>query len=772
VAEFKPCIGQAAEDLAAQGRPDKARYCVNPACPRPGWAWSLSLEFCGFCGGPLAEPAARWQPQFPYSAAEALDYSRLLLGEVRLHLERRLNEPLRGGAGWEIVAGVPVHWQAGTRASYHQVLAQAFPEAGISLMSEPEGALRYYGCQGLVRAGEGWTLVVDFGAGTTDLVFGRVFQRGGDALLGEVRAYGERYGGADFDLLLARHAAAELGVELDPTLLARWKLEAQRWKEAFSDAAQSDTTAETGFSFPVPTGGQGFDFRQVTLDRPTFNRVAGQLMERFRSVLERGLRHFNASPESVTQVVLTGGGAQWFFVAEAVRELFPGAHWVGGVEPVRAIARGLALAPALPQLLERGETPAGAAKREVAAARPAPVVSGEREPAGGVDAKPTVPASPAPAKEKERAGSSGSPVPAPAAPAGRRGMRRATLLRTLRVTDGKLTSVALSPDGSTVATGVEAGGMLRGKGRVVLWDTETGAQRLTLPGLPPRDLAFSPAGDRLASLCAAGMTGQKSRVSLLEPTTGSALWSHERDLQPRSLTFSPAGDRLVSTHMQGSGAGRTLIWNASGVVPEREDRVPVADPRSVAFSPDGGLIAVACGNGSGVGALDVRVYESWHRPFPGWLQLPETTLNLKWAFRTPDAGLAFSPDGETLAVGSRTRTSGGTSGQVCLYRWRPDRSSGKLKQAERYADLVAAGRVRTLLGHSEHVVQVAYLPDGCTLVSGSDDGTVILWDLESSEARQVLSGHQGPIMALAVSRTGERMVTASPDGTLQVWALE
>ncbi len=365
VAEFKPCIGQATEDLAAQGRPEQVRQCTNPACPRPGWAWSVSLQYCGFCGGSLAEATNRWNPQFPYAPEEALEYSRILLSEVRLHLERRLNEPLSAATGWQVVAGVPVHWQAGTRASYHQVLAQAFPEADISLLSEPEGALRYYGCQGLVRAGEGWTLVVDFGAGTTDLVLGRIFNRGSDQLLGEVRAYGERYGGADFDLLLAQHAAAELGVQLDPALLARWKLEAQRWKEAFSDAAQYDAVAETGFSFPVPTSSQGCDFRPVVLNRPTFGRIAGELVERFRSVLERGLRHFGAASGEVTQVVLTGGGAQWYFVEEAVRELLPGAQVIGGVEPVRAVARGLALAPALPQLLE-------APARSLAPARTSP----------------------------------------------------------------------------------------------------------------------------------------------------------------------------------------------------------------------------------------------------------------------------------------------------------------------------------------------------------------------------------------------------------------
>src|SRR3569623_1465443 len=44
VAEFMPCLGQAPEDLAAQGRPEKARYCANPACPRVGAGWSPGLQ--------------------------------------------------------------------------------------------------------------------------------------------------------------------------------------------------------------------------------------------------------------------------------------------------------------------------------------------------------------------------------------------------------------------------------------------------------------------------------------------------------------------------------------------------------------------------------------------------------------------------------------------------------------------------------------------------------------------------------------------------------
>src|SRR6516162_7958834 len=76
----------------------------------------------------------------------------------------------------------------------------------------------------------------------------------------------------------------------------------------------------------------------------------------------------------------------------------------------------------------------------------------------------------------------------------------------------------------------------------------------------------------------------------------------------------------------------------------------------------------------------------------------------------------------------------------------------------------------TLKGHKHTITCLAFSSDGKTLASGSKDGTVILWDVQTGKARATLAGHEDMVIRVAFSPDGKTLASCGVDKTARLWA--
>jgi WD40 repeat protein len=201
-------------------------------------------------------------------------------------------------------------------------------------------------------------------------------------------------------------------------------------------------------------------------------------------------------------------------------------------------------------------------------------------------------------------------------------------------------------------------------------------------------------------------------------------------------------------------------------------RIGTSD-RSVAFSPDGQLLAVA--SGIGVWLYDVAMAR-------------ELAL-LSSASRVHS--VAFSIDGKMLAAGVQGWYPDGgvvlwdvtTHKQIAALPARdyvestsvsfsPDGgtvASGALDGSVRLWDVSTGTNTARLWGHRGYVLSVSFSPDGGIVASGALDGTVRLWDVASGTATTTLQGYSRAVLSVSFSRDGKILATGSWDGIVRLW---
>jgi WD40 repeat protein/tRNA A-37 threonylcarbamoyl transferase component Bud32 len=75
----------------------------------------------------------------------------------------------------------------------------------------------------------------------------------------------------------------------------------------------------------------------------------------------------------------------------------------------------------------------------------------------------------------------------------------------------------------------------------------------------------------------------------------------------------------------------------------------------------------------------------------------------------------------------------------------------------------------TLRGHTDRIIGMALTGDGRRIVSGSSDGTVMVWDASTGKELLPLKVHTAPVFCVAASSDGGRIVSGHQDGTVKVW---
>lgn len=290
--------------------------------------------------------------------------------------------------------------------------------------------------------------------------------------------------------------------------------------------------------------------------------------------------------------------------------------------------------------------------------------------------------------------------------------------------------VAFSPDGTIFVTGGD-------DGLIRLWDPRTWERIgvLETNAGSVSSIAFHPDGKTLASLSSryVDLVGNRHkggdmaiRIWDVERRTQIAAAQHHK-ASIESVSLSPDSTLLASGHQDGS----VTFWDMqtgeqTGVLQGNDAMV-----ECVTFNPDGKFLATSAKN-------RVRLWDV--------LERKETTVFEHFA---DVRSLAFSCDGKILACTEDT--------------------SIRLWDTRRKSEIAVLGQAASVQPYSYSMQWLAFSPDGELLVSGGIDKKFRVWDVTKREA--IFTQLTDDIFAVAsgFGPYGEILAAAATRGEIHLW---
>jgi WD40 repeat protein len=301
---------------------------------------------------------------------------------------------------------------------------------------------------------------------------------------------------------------------------------------------------------------------------------------------------------------------------------------------------------------------------------------------------------------------------------------------------------------------------------------------IPLPGYV-YDVAWSPDGQTLA-VAVIGERSDPSSVELWDAITGRKLRSFDQ-IGISRLAFSPDGQLLA-----GVGDSSVIVWNLADGRELSDTPLDSLGARSLAFSPDGRILAykfrdtVNLLEMPGGGVLNSFKQASDILEFtflPGGKSMLIASISLDMTTYKYNDAMFIVWD---IASGRTVRTftrPGGIKGLTVA----PD---GKSLATEVDSgtlmiwDMESGQKLQLFTGFRFGVPRFAFSPDGSVLAVGEGVGFEVaspsglrLFDVTTGREVPILKGHTGVIFNVAFSPDGRLLATASEDKTVRLWGV-